>query len=656
MRAAPPRAVTTDASEGLRREVDDARNRERPVLPSPLSGSERRVAAIRSAGLQQLHLVGFTTDLDGLIFSARKGAKSGSFVVPLDDKLVATIAEAHRRRNGDDAGEPLGDAGERQAGTARPRASRQDSRLTPRDIQARLRNGRTIEEVAREAAVDTDWVERWAAPVLAEQQRVVARARGLVFAKARGGTSVEPLGRSVAWNVADKGVWMAPEQFDRAWSAYQSLESWIVRFRYRSRGREHIAEWEVDGDELLSLDRIASQLAYLDRARRRKAPPRAEIVEDPEAVAVAATVPTVPAAAIETDEEEEEAPARPTKSAARRRTAARKRRGTTPGRATARRVATRKSAKKAPGKKSPAKKSPAKKSPAKKVATKKAATTRSSARKATKAKKATKAPARKASARRAPARKATRSKKASGARKAARRPPVEVVAQTRTTRARQAASDMLRAEPDLTDVPRFGTPGNPPATRRSGAGGKRTVVRAKGRKTSAAPAVEPLADAPIRIEPVGNDDTQAVAPVPAREPLPARPIAQPEPSFAPSGRRPGRRPLRLRATVRRRERDVPPGADVADVGDRADEPDFDEPESSVVPLSRGDGRRRPLIAAERAGDLMDQAEAADVGDAGDDAVDASSVFAPPAGGDADTSVDAGESAPPARRRRRLRGR
>ena len=151
--------------------------------------------------------------------------------------------------------------------------------------------------MAREADVDPEWVERWAAPVMAEQHKVIARARSLTFAKPRGGSSVEPLGRSVAWSVADKGVWLAPEQFDRAWSAYQSLDSWIVRFRYRSRGRDHVAEWEVaDDDELIALDRTASQLAYLDRARRRKAPPRSQMVE--------ATEP-----APETAEEEVAAPA-----------------------------------------------------------------------------------------------------------------------------------------------------------------------------------------------------------------------------------------------------------------------------------------------------------------------------------------------------------
>jgi len=34
--------------------------------------------------MQKLHLVGFTPDHDGLILSARKGAKSGKFVVSVD--------------------------------------------------------------------------------------------------------------------------------------------------------------------------------------------------------------------------------------------------------------------------------------------------------------------------------------------------------------------------------------------------------------------------------------------------------------------------------------------------------------------------------------------------------------------------------------------
>ena len=90
--------------------------------------------------MQKLHLVGFTTDLDGLIFSARKGSKAGGYVVPLDTELLATITEAERLRNGDKGDEE----GARNRG-------RPDSRLTPREIQAHLRAGRSIPEVAGDA-------------------------------------------------------------------------------------------------------------------------------------------------------------------------------------------------------------------------------------------------------------------------------------------------------------------------------------------------------------------------------------------------------------------------------------------------------------------------------------------------------------------------
>ena len=560
--------------------------------------------------MQQLHLVGFTTDLEGLIFSARRGAKSGSFVVPLDEKLVATIAEAHRRRNGDGDDGPLAEIADKQGGRDRPlRSSRPESRLSPREIQGRLRTGRTIAEVAREADVDPEWVERWAAPVMAEQHKIITRARALTFAKPRGGSSVEPLGRSVAWSVADKGVWLAPDQFDRAWSAYQSLDSWIVRFHYRSRGRDHVAEWEVtDDDELIALDRTASQLAYLDRARRRKAPPRAQMVE--------ATEP-----APEPAEEEAAAPApaprarRATGAKKGRARATTKKRATSRGRATAKKRAVGRpaAAKRARAtKKTGAKKTTAKKTTAKKTTAKKTAAARkTTANKTTAAKKTA---ARKASgrtAKKAPAaRKAARSRKAGATRKAARksaagrgpggrRPPAEP-AIPRAARARQAASVMLSTEPEVVAAPRFGTPGNPPA-RRSGAGGRRTVVKARGKKAVTAKA-RPRANARAAVDapsapPPESEEFMDVAPAPA--PAAARPSAP-----TPEARR--RRQPRLRASVRRRESDD----EAFDGGGVAD-----DEEPAVVFVARpGEDPSRAQISADRAGDLVgDQGEAGDGG-------------------------------------------
>ena len=216
--------------------------------------------------MRKLHLVGLTTDRDGLIFTARKGSKSGGFIVPLDDKVLAAIAEAREAVNGAPA-EVQGVVSEV------PKRLRSQSALTPREMQARLRAGRSIEEVAAEAGVDTEWVARFAVPILAEQAQVVELARSLVYAKPRLGESSQPLGASVVQNLADRGVFLPDDIADGGWSAFQLHDSvWMVRFRYRARGREQEAQWEVDvpAGRLVARNRYASDLGYVDPNRRRR--------------------------------------------------------------------------------------------------------------------------------------------------------------------------------------------------------------------------------------------------------------------------------------------------------------------------------------------------------------------------------------------------
>ena len=220
--------------------------------------------------MQQLHLVGFTTDLEGLIFSARKGSKSGSFVVPIDGALVATIEDAQRLRDG----EPETTDGGRATLTGRP--PRPESTLSPREIQARLRAGSTIAEVAKAAGVDQEWVGRFAAPILAEQSQVIDRARRLTYSKSRLGPSAQPLGTSVLWNLVDRGLRMTERSHDTAWRAWNLHGAiWIVQFEYVSRQRGQAAEWEVDLREgtLHARNRLAADLGYVESGRRRRSTP-----------------------------------------------------------------------------------------------------------------------------------------------------------------------------------------------------------------------------------------------------------------------------------------------------------------------------------------------------------------------------------------------
>ncbi|MFN2506444.1 MAG: septation protein SepH [Acidimicrobiales bacterium] len=225
--------------------------------------------------MRKLHVVGFTTDLDGLIFSTRKGSKSGSFVVAISDELRDKLAEVERLRNGDESGggPASSDWGTRREERAAER-TRPQSELTPREIQARLRAGRTIDDVAKEARCPREWVERFAPPILAEQVQVIELARSLTYAKARLGDSAFPLGESVVINLADKGLVLAEDEYTAGWSAFQAHDSvWMVRFRYESRGRFQQASWEVDValGQLRSKDRLASDLAYVDGGKRRRA-------------------------------------------------------------------------------------------------------------------------------------------------------------------------------------------------------------------------------------------------------------------------------------------------------------------------------------------------------------------------------------------------
>src|SRR3954453_234606 len=189
--------------------------------------------------MQKLHLVGFTPELDGLILSTRKGAKSGSFVVAVDAAVLKQLAEANN------VPAPVARAnGIRPSGG--PRSSTPDSQLSPREMQELLRGGWTLEEVAVEAGVDVDWVSRFAAPVLAEMSRVLDQALACTFDRPRVGPSALPLAASVRRNVAERGVRFPGEDFAVAWRAHQLDDPlWVVGFDYLSRGKRQSAEWMI---------------------------------------------------------------------------------------------------------------------------------------------------------------------------------------------------------------------------------------------------------------------------------------------------------------------------------------------------------------------------------------------------------------------------
>ena len=241
--------------------------------------------------MQELHFVGFTSNHEGLLLSPHEDATSGDYFVQIDEYLAAAIEQRpdgqdRQKAQSGEGGEeeqtvtpPVTPAVTRPVVRTRPKPA---SDLSPREIQARLRSGASVAEVAEEARVDEDWVLRFADPIVAEQSRVVQRALQLTFTKPRVGPSAQPLRNSVRWNLADQGALRDDEVFDAGWSAYNLHGStWVVRFSFSAKRRRKLAEWEVDlrQGELKARNRVATDLGYVEPGRRRKPPP--EELESP---------------------------------------------------------------------------------------------------------------------------------------------------------------------------------------------------------------------------------------------------------------------------------------------------------------------------------------------------------------------------------------
>jgi hypothetical protein len=226
--------------------------------------------------MQPLYLVGFTSDLSGLIFRSRHSDRADGFVVDIDDRLLGQIEELLKLRHealppGLQSGPGhLSPSDQAHHATAAGRTRRQ-SRLTPREIQARLRSGHSIAEVAAEAGVDDEWVSRFAAPVLAELAQVIDKALELTYNKPGIGPSAQPLAKSVAHNLAErKGASLAGAAFADAWSAYQRVDDlWVVCFSFVARRRVQRAEWIVDlaAGSLRAFNRLADDLGHVEPER-----------------------------------------------------------------------------------------------------------------------------------------------------------------------------------------------------------------------------------------------------------------------------------------------------------------------------------------------------------------------------------------------------
>ncbi|HEU0129605.1 MAG TPA: septation protein SepH [Mycobacteriales bacterium] len=215
--------------------------------------------------MRELHVVALSSDGKHLVVTPNKGSLKGAYLLPVNARLRKAL-NGELNPKPKPAPEP-----EPEAAPPPPKPA-VESRLSPREIQARLRAGQAPERVARAAGVPLDRVMRFSGPVLSERAQVIDAAREATLTRARLGASKAPLGASVAANLAAKGATAAAED----WTAFRRPDgSWTVRVTVAgSRGRPRRAEWtwQPATKTLTAGDAYAAALGHVDRPIARKRP------------------------------------------------------------------------------------------------------------------------------------------------------------------------------------------------------------------------------------------------------------------------------------------------------------------------------------------------------------------------------------------------
>ena len=168
-------------------------------------------ASAQPPEVTDLRLVALTPERGHLVL---EDSDSRQFRVPVDERLAAALRTPDRSRPG-------------QVEIAL------ESQLTPREIQARVRAGQSLEEVTAAAGIAVDRVERYAAPVLAERAHVVEQAQRAPARRATAGTA-PALAQLVDARLAEQTV--AADSV--TWDAWRGDDDrWTVRLSYLGGGR-----------------------------------------------------------------------------------------------------------------------------------------------------------------------------------------------------------------------------------------------------------------------------------------------------------------------------------------------------------------------------------------------------------------------------------
>lgn len=154
-----------------------------------------------------------------------------------------------------------------------------DSALSPREIQARIRGGESLETVAEAAGVPAEQIEPFAAPVIAEREHVLGQALDCPVRRKGESSSTRALRHVAAeglqhGGISDEGV---------TWDAWRDPErQWIVAARFSEDDKEREARFGFDLRSRFSVARDDVARALIGEPGRSVLAPRPVARHDPD--------------------------------------------------------------------------------------------------------------------------------------------------------------------------------------------------------------------------------------------------------------------------------------------------------------------------------------------------------------------------------------
>ena len=228
--------------------------------------------------MRELILIGLAVDGKNIICEG--GTPADKFLIRVDDRLRAAVR------------------GDRPRPGQNPRDNEVRGVLSPKDIQARIRAGASVEELAETSGMDITKIDRFAHPVLLERQRAaeLATAAHPVLAD---GPTVETLLETVTTALASRGL----SAEATSWDAWRTEDGrWTVRMSWQAGRSENVAHFRFTpgshGGTVTAIDEAASEL--IDPEFERPLRPVAAVAQlafEQQPTAPVATAQTTPDAA-----------------------------------------------------------------------------------------------------------------------------------------------------------------------------------------------------------------------------------------------------------------------------------------------------------------------------------------------------------------------